>query len=112
MKRAQVVVLASLSIAASAAIAATATKTPPRYGEIERGRYLAAAGDCKACHTADGGKDYAGGRGVPTPFGTIYAPNITPDKDTGIGQWTEDQFWNAMHEGINADGSHLYPAMP
>jgi len=103
-----------LCAAASAAWAAplTTAKTAPLYGEIERGRYLAAAGDCEACHTADGGKPYAGDRAVPTPFGTIYAPNITPDKDTGIGNWTEDQFWKSMHEGLAADGSHLYPAMP
>ena len=56
-----------------------------------------AAGDCKACHTQDGGQPFAGGRAVPTPFGTIYATNITPDDDTGIGKWTDDDFWNAMH---------------
>lgn len=82
------------------------------HSSIERGRYLAAAGDCAACHTADGGKPYAGGRPVPTPFGTIYSTNITPDKETGIGKWSEDQFYRAMHEGIRADGKHLYPAFP
>ncbi|HEY1288479.1 MAG TPA: c-type cytochrome [Burkholderiales bacterium] len=82
------------------------------HSAIERGRYLAAAGDCAACHTADGGKPYAGGRPVPTPFGTIYSTNITPDKQTGIGNWNEDQFYKAMHEGIRADGKHLYPAFP
>ena len=86
--------------------------TPPLYGEIDRGRYLAAAGDCAACHTADGGQPYAGGRAVPTPFGTIYSPNITPDKRTGIGKWTDDDFWKAMHEGIDREGKHLYPAFP
>jgi len=113
-RRPAVAILAALSTLASAAFAASMgeAKTPPLYGEIERGRYLAAAGDCGACHTAEGGKPYAGGRAVPTPFGTIYAPNITPDKDTGIGNWTDDQFWKSMHEGIAADGSHLYPAMP
>ena len=114
MRRVHIALLATLSIGASAAIAASLTdaRTPPLYGEIERGRYLSSASDCMACHTADGGKPYAGGRAVPTPFGTIYAPNITPDKDTGIGNWTGEQFWKAMHEGMNADGSHLYPAMP
>jgi mono/diheme cytochrome c family protein len=84
----------------------------PLHSAIERGRYLAAAGDCAACHTAEGGKPYAGGRPVPTPFGVIYSTNITPDKDTGIGRWTEAQFYRAMHEGIRADGKHLYPAFP
>jgi len=84
----------------------------PMHSAIERGRYLAAAGDCAACHTADGGKPYAGGRPVPTPFGVIYSTNITPDKETGIGRWTEEQFYQAMHEGISADGKHLYPAFP
>ena len=82
------------------------------HAEIERGRYLVYAGDCAACHTDDGGKPFAGGRPVPTPFGTIYATNITPDERTGIGQWTDEEFWNAMHNGIRADGSHLYPAFP
>ena len=84
----------------------------PMHSAIERGRYLAAAGDCAACHTADGGKPYAGGRPVPTPFGVIYSTNITPDKETGIGRWTEERFYQAMHEGISADGKHLYPAFP
>lgn len=112
--RTRIAACAALCAATSAALAAplTTAMTPPLYGEIERGRYLAAAGDCKACHTADGGKPFAGGRAVPTPFGTIYAPNITPDKDTGIGNWSEEQFWKSMHEGLAADGSHLYPAMP
>jgi mono/diheme cytochrome c family protein len=82
------------------------------HSAIERGRYLAAAGDCAACHTADGGKPFAGGRPIPTPFGMIYSTNITPDKDTGIGTWSEEQFYRAMHEGIRADGKHLYPAFP
>jgi mono/diheme cytochrome c family protein len=84
----------------------------PLHSAIERGRYLAAAGDCAACHTADGGKPFAGGRAIPTPFGTIYSTNITPDKDTGIGNWTEEEFYRAMREGIRADGKHLYPAFP
>ena len=89
-----------------------AASAEPLHSAIERGRYLAAAGDCAACHTADGGKPYAGGRPVPTPFGVIYSTNITPDKETGIGRWTEEQFYRAMHEGIRADGKHLYPAFP
>src|SRR5947209_6003435 len=82
------------------------------FGQVERGRYLAAAGDCEACHTAPGGKPFAGGRAIPTPFGTIYSANITPDRKTGIGSWSDDQFYRALHQGIAADGSYLYPAFP
>lgn len=80
--------------------------------QIERGRYIARLGDCRSCHTAKGGEPFAGGFGVVTPFGTIYSANITPDIATGIGAWTKDDFWNAMHSGIDRDGAHLYPAMP
>jgi mono/diheme cytochrome c family protein len=59
---------------------------------VARGEYLAQAGDCVACHTAPGGKLFAGGRAMPTPFGTLYTSNVTPDSDTGIGKWTADQF--------------------
>jgi mono/diheme cytochrome c family protein len=82
------------------------------FSKVEGGRYLAAAGDCEACHTAEGGKPFAGGRPIETPFGVIYSPNITPDRDTGIGAWTDEQFYRAMHEGISADGKRLYPAFP
>lgn len=82
------------------------------FTTIERGRYLVAAGDCAACHTAENGKPFAGGRPVPTPFGTIYSTNITPDKDTGIGQWTNEDFYRAMHEGRGPDGRRYYPAFP
>ncbi|MGY4513530.1 c-type cytochrome [Bradyrhizobium sp. USDA 3650] len=82
------------------------------FGQVERGRYLAAAGDCEACHTAPGGKPFAGGRAIPTPFGTIYSANITPDRKTGIGTWSDDKFYRALHQGIAADGSYLYPAFP
>ncbi len=82
------------------------------HSDIVRGRYLVAAGDCAACHTAEGGKPFAGGRAVPTPFGTIYSTNITPDPDTGIGRWNSDDFYRAMHEGLAPGGRHLYPAFP
>ncbi|WP_313623583.1 cytochrome c [Achromobacter sp.] len=81
-------------------------------GLIERGRYLALAGNCMACHTSRGGKALAGGTPIPTPFGTVYGPNITPDTDTGIGAWTADDFWQALHNGKSRDGSLLYPAFP
>jgi mono/diheme cytochrome c family protein len=79
---------------------------------LDEGRYLAAAGDCVACHTRPGGEPFAGGRPLDTPFGVIYSGNITPDPDTGIGVWTEAEFARAIREGIAADGSHLYPALP
>jgi mono/diheme cytochrome c family protein len=82
------------------------------YTTIERGRYLVNAGDCASCHTDQGGKPYAGGLAVPTPFGVIYSTNITPDPATGIGNWSEEDFYKAMHEGVRRDGKHLYPAFP
>ncbi len=81
-------------------------------GLIQRGEYLARAGDCVACHTAAGGKPFAGGSEMPTPFGAISVPNITPDRATGIGDWTDDEFYRAMHEGIGKDGEYLYPVFP
>ena len=79
---------------------------------VARGRYLAVAADCEACHTVEGGQLLAGGRPFDTEFGTLYSPNITPDPETGIGQWTDADFLRAMHEGIGKDGKHLYPAFP
>ncbi len=79
---------------------------------INRGEYLARAGDCVACHSAPGGKQFAGGRAMPTPFGNLYVPNITPDEETGLGQWSSDDFYRMMHTGISRDGSLMYPAMP
>jgi mono/diheme cytochrome c family protein len=79
---------------------------------IEKGRYLAAAGDCVSCHTRPGGEPFAGGLPLKTPFGTIYSANITPDTQTGIGAWTEEQLGHAMREGIDDTGRHLYPAFP
>ncbi len=79
---------------------------------VRRGAELAAVGDCNTCHTAPGGKAFAGGLGLPTPFGTIYSTNITPDPDTGIGGWTEAAFQRAMREGVDREGRHLYPAFP
>lgn len=79
---------------------------------IERGRYLATAADCIACHTVDRRQPFAGGYPIATPFGTIYGPNITPDKATGIGAWSDDEFVRALHEGVGRRGEHLYPAFP
>jgi len=79
---------------------------------VERGAYLARAADCMVCHTTQGGKQYAGGLGFKLPFGTLYSTNITPDKETGIGNYTDQDFLNAVHRGIRQDGARLYPAMP
>ncbi|MES2247321.1 MAG: c-type cytochrome [Pseudomonadota bacterium] len=79
---------------------------------IERGRYLALAGNCAGCHTTRGGQPYAGGVPLETPFGTIYATNLTPDATHGIGGWSSAHFWRAMHNGRSKDGRLLYPAFP
>jgi len=79
---------------------------------VARGRYLTDAADCLAYHTTEGGAPFAGGRAFKTPFGTLYSPNITPDRDSGIGAWSEADFIRSVHEGIRADGARLYPAFP
>lgn len=79
---------------------------------IARGEYLTRAADCVSCHTAPGAKAYAGGRRFKLPFGNLYSPNITPDKETGIGDWSDNDFVRAMHAGIGRGGEHLYPAFP
>src|SRR6266567_693383 len=77
-----------------------------------RGAYLVTLGDCMPCHTAAGQEQFAGARALNTPFGVVYSANITPERETGIGNWTSDQFYRALHKGIRADGAHLYPALP
>lgn len=79
---------------------------------LAKGRYLAIAANCEACHTQDGGTPFAGGRPFVTDFGTIYSTNITPDAATGIGSWSDADFLRAMHEGVSKDGKRLYPAFP
>ena len=81
---------------------------------VARGAYLATAAGCADCHTdaKNGGRPYAGGRALTTPFGTFYAPNITPDMVTGIGQWSDVQFLNALREGVRPDGSNFFPVFP
>jgi len=99
--------------AVAVAFAATAhAASPPANDLVARGAYLATAGDCAACHTEKGGAAFAGGLAMDTPFGPLISPNITPDKATGIGNWTDDEFYRALHEGRARDGSFLYPAMP
>ncbi|GEK48516.1 c-type cytochrome [Bisbaumannia pacifica] len=117
-----------LKVAALTAVASTAAMAWPWKGAIapiqrpaanlysaetiERGRLVAAAGDCAACHTAEGGRENAGGRAFETPFGTLYSTNLTPDEGTGIGRWSYAAFERAMRHGIGRDGRHLYPAFP
>lgn len=78
----------------------------------KRGAYLARLGNCAGCHTADPKKPYAGGRAIETPFGQIYASNLTPNSETGLGAWTADDFYKAMHSGVSKNGDYLYPAFP
>ncbi|OSJ32169.1 hypothetical protein BSZ19_20260 [Bradyrhizobium japonicum] len=92
--------------------AARAAEDNQGFEKIERGWYLAVLGDCVGCHTAPGGKPFAGGAALETPFGKVVGPIITPDVGTGIGDWTESDLWRAMHEGIGRDGVRLYSAMP
>ena len=81
---------------------------------VARGAYLANAADCVACHTDSehGGKPFAGGRAIATPFGTFYSPNITPNTDTGIGRWTEAEFLRALRDGVRPDGANYFPVFP
>lgn len=111
-----------LAIAASAftiaawrpAIAPIAPPLAADFGPdlVRRGAELAAIGNCEVCHTVKGGREFAGGRAVPTPFGTIYSTNITPDVATGIGNWSQAAFTRAMRMGVRRDGAYLYPAFP
>jgi mono/diheme cytochrome c family protein len=97
-----------------AALAAPAAESAEqaRAATIQRGEYVARAADCFSCHTAPGGKLFAGGAALKTPFGELYPPNITPDKSTGIGTWSEEDFERALRLGVRKDGALLYPAMP
>jgi mono/diheme cytochrome c family protein len=115
-----VVAVVAAGFAAGAAIAwhpaIPPIAPPPAAGfpaaATAEGARLAAIGDCAVCHTATHGQPYAGGRPLPTPFGTIYVTNITPDPETGIGRWSEAAFRRAMRDGIDRAGRHLYPALP
>jgi mono/diheme cytochrome c family protein len=106
--------LAAFAITWRPAIAAIDPAVPQSFDTalVKRGRDLAAIGNCNDCHTVRGGKDFAGGLPVPTPFGAIYSSNITPDAETGIGRWPEAAFRRAMRSGVNRDGQHLYPTFP
>lgn len=114
MRRVGPALLASISLLTAAAGGARADGIDKQdFKQIERGRYLTIAGDCAACHTLPGsGHDFAGGRAIETPFGQLLAPNITPDPETGIGAWTDDEFVDALIKGTGRGGTRLYPAMP
>jgi mono/diheme cytochrome c family protein len=123
MMRRVLIIVAALVLAAVAWIVAAwpraeivPSRSPAAWAatpdNIARGAYLARAGDCVACHTARGGAAYAGGRAIDTPFGRLYGPNLTPDATTGLGAWSADEFWNALHNGVARDGRLLYPAFP
>ena len=85
---------------------------PPSAAQIQRGAYLARAGNCQSCHTQAGAAPYSGGKGIATRFGVVYPGNLTPDKKTGLGTWNASHFWRAMHNGRSKDGRWLYPAFP
>ena len=102
--------LAALCCTLGAASVAVAQEQS--FSLVQRGKTLVDAGDCLPCHTKDETKPFAGGRAIETPFGTIYSPNITPDRDTGIGAWSDEEFYQALHNGVGPDGTRLYPAFP
>lgn len=79
---------------------------------VARGEYLVHAGGCVSCHTAPGGVKFTGGRALATPFGTFYSPNITPDRETGIGAWSDADFRRALRQGVRPDGAHYFPVFP
>lgn len=93
-------------------VCASPTKQAVYEQQLAQGEYLARIGNCLGCHTAKGGQPFAGGYRLSTSFGTFVTPNITPDEETGIGLWSEADFWKAMHEGKSRDGKLLYPAFP
>lgn len=105
-------ILAGLALAGLALCSAAATAAGPLPELIATGKALVEAGDCAGCHTADPAKPFAGGKRIDTPFGAIYAPNLTPDRDTGIGAWADADFTRALRYGIAPDGSNYYPAFP
>lgn len=107
------VLVARLNVRGESPLEPQASPPSPALPDlIERGAYLARAGNCAGCHTPPGGAAYAGGRGIETPFGVVFASNITPDADTGLGRWSPAEFWRAMHHGRSKDGRLLYPAFP
>ena len=103
-------ILVVMILCTASAVGRAQTAASPEI--IARGKALTDAADCASCHTADPAKPFAGGKRIDTPFGGIYSPNLTPDRDTGLGAWSDDAFYRAMHDGIAPDGSRYYPAFP
>lgn len=101
-----------LGVHDTAATGAAVPPAPVSAQQIERGAYLARAGNCAGCHTRRGGAPYAGGRAIDTPFGTVHAGNLTPDVQTGLGAWSAADFWRALHHGRSRDGRLLLPVFP
>ncbi|VTU22615.1 c-type cytochrome [Variovorax sp. RA8] len=104
--------LVALNLRGEDPLPATPAAFDQTPAQVERGRYLALAGNCAGCHTARGGAPYAGGVGIETPFGTVFAGNLTPHEEAGIGRWSAAHFWRALHNGRSMDGRLLYPAFP
>ena len=107
-------ILGALILCTASACSRAQARAPeqPSAESIARGKALTDAGDCASCHTADPAKPFAGGKRIDTPFGAIYSPNLTPDHDTGLGAWSDDEFFRALHDGVARDGSRYYPAFP
>jgi mono/diheme cytochrome c family protein len=102
----------SLALAAGTALLSLPAAAANPQDQVARGEYLVRAADCYSCHTAPGGQPFAGGRALTTPFGTFYTPNITPDRETGIGAWSDGDFLRALREGVRPDGANYFPAFP
>jgi len=109
---AAVAAVVGLNLRGESPVSGRAADPPSDETRIRRGAYLALAGNCAGCHTERGGAPYAGGAGIATPFGTVFASNLTPDAATGIGDWSASAFWRALHNGRSRDGRLLYPAFP
>src|SRR5438132_3324453 len=105
-------ILVSLALGLVLCGAFRANAAEPTEETIARGKALVVAGDCASCHTADPAKPFAGGKRIDTPFGGVYSPNLTPDRDTGIGDWSDADFYGALRFGADPDGSRYYPAFP
>ena len=105
-------VVAWLNLLGESRLDPSAPRLVASADQVARGEALTRAGDCTGCHTARGGRFLAGGRAIETPFGNVYASNLTPDARTGLGAWSADEFWRALHHGRSKSGRLLYPAFP
>ena len=107
-----VALIAYLNLRGEDDMAASSPASMPSAGTVARGAYLVRAGNCMTCHSERGGAPFAGGRAIETPFGTVFSSNLTPHAAAGIGSWSADDFWRALHNGRAKDGRLLYPAFP